>query len=205
MKLAAACERGDRVHDPDPNPDPDPDYTPPPGDPPVAVIDFSGGVRVFHQYGRAFVARQDVNQVVQDRKFVATVGPSGCGKTTCLHMTAGLERPTGGSLRVGSDLVRGPGPDRAVVFQAFALLPWRTVWDNVELGLISLGLDAAERQRHIGRYIDLMGLGGYERAHSHRWSGGKQQRVEIARAYVLEPKVLPMDEPVGALDAQTRG
>ena len=170
----------------------------------MAVIDFSGVERVFHQNGQAFVALRDINLVVQDREFVAIVGPSGCGKTTCMRMAAGLEHPTGGSVRVDGDLVRGPGPDRAVVFQAFALFPWKTVWDNVEFGLISLGVDAAERQRRITHYIGLMGLGGYERAYPHQLSGGMQQRVAIARAYVFDPKVLLMDEPVGALDAQTR-
>jgi NitT/TauT family transport system ATP-binding protein len=90
------------------------------------------------------------------------------------------------------------------VFQAFALFPWKTVWDNVEFGLISLGVDLAERKRRIEHYIGLMGLGGYEHAYPHQLSGGMQQRVAIARAYVLDPKVLLMDEPFGALDAQTR-
>ena len=100
--------------------------------------------------------------------------------------------------------VTRPGPDRAVVFQQFALFPWKTVWDNIEFGLRSIGVDAAERKRRIEQYIELMGLGGYERAFPHQLSGGMQQRVAIARAYVLDPKVLLMDEPFGALDAQTR-
>ena len=170
----------------------------------MATITFSGVERVFHQNGQAFVALKDVNLEVQDREFVAIVGPSGCGKTTCMRMAAGLEHPTGGSVSVDRELVTAPGPDRAVVFQAFALFPWKTVWDNVEFGLISLGVDTAERKRRIEHYIDLMGLAGYERAYPHQLSGGMQQRVAIARAYVLDPKVLLMDEPFGALDAQTR-
>ncbi len=170
----------------------------------MATINFSSVERVFHQNGKAFVALKDVNLVVQDREFVAIVGPSGCGKTTCLRMAAGLEHPTGGSVSVDSEIVTQPGPDRAVVFQAFALFPWKTVWDNVEFGLISLSVDAAERKRRIAHYIDLMGLRGYEQAYPHQLSGGMQQRVAIARAYVLDPKVLLMDEPFGALDAQTR-
>ena len=170
----------------------------------MASISFNGVERVFHQNGKNFVALKDVNLEVQDREFVAIVGPSGCGKTTCMRMAAGLEHPTGGSVSVDREIVRAPGPDRAVVFQAFALFPWKTVWDNVEFGLISLGVDAAERQRRIEHYIGLMGLAGYERAYPHQLSGGMQQRVAIARAYVLDPKVLLMDEPFGALDAQTR-
>jgi NitT/TauT family transport system ATP-binding protein len=119
-------------------------------------------------------------------------------------MAAGLEHPTGGEVRVAGEIVVAPGPDRAVVFQAFALFPWKTVWDNIEFGLHSLGVEAAERRRRIEQYIELMGLQGYERAYPHQLSGGMQQRVAIARAYVLDPKVLLMDEPFGALDAQTR-
>jgi NitT/TauT family transport system ATP-binding protein len=170
----------------------------------LANIQFNGVQRVFHQNGNAFVALKDMNLEVNDREFVAIVGPSGCGKTTCMRMAAGLEHPTGGSVSVDREIVRQPGPDRAVVFQAFALFPWKTVWDNVEFGLISLGIDDAERKRRIDHYIGLMGLGGYERAFPHQLSGGMQQRVAIARAYVLDPKVLLMDEPFGALDAQTR-
>jgi NitT/TauT family transport system ATP-binding protein len=170
----------------------------------VAVIEFKDVARVFHQNGKEFVALKDVNLQVQDREFVAIVGPSGCGKTTCMRMAAGLEHPSSGTVSVDKIVVTAPGPDRAVVFQAFALFPWKTVWDNVEFGLLSLGVDAAERKRRIKHYIGLMGLGGYEQAYPHQLSGGMQQRVAIARAYVLDPKVLLMDEPFGALDAQTR-
>ncbi len=170
----------------------------------MASITFRDVQRSFRQNGRDFVALKDVNLEVRDREFVAIVGPSGCGKTTCMRMAAGLEHPSAGSVSVDNEVVRAPGPDRAVVFQAFALFPWKTVWDNVEFGLVSLGVDAAERRRRIEHYIGLMGLGGYEQAFPHQLSGGMQQRVAIARAYVLDPKVLLMDEPFGALDAQTR-
>jgi NitT/TauT family transport system ATP-binding protein len=170
----------------------------------VAIIQFQNVQRVFSQNGKDFVALQGIDLEVKDREFVAIVGPSGCGKTTCLRMAAGLEHPTGGQVRVDGELVTRPGPDRAVVFQAFALFPWKTVWDNIEFGLFSLGVDAAERRRRIEQIITLMGLGGYEQAYPHQLSGGMQQRVAIARAYVLDPKVLLMDEPFGALDAQTR-
>ena len=170
----------------------------------MAIIRFNDVQRVFHQNGQDFVALKDVNLEVRDREFVAVVGPSGCGKTTCMRMAAGLEHPSSGVVSVDDEVVRAPGPDRAVVFQAFALFPWKTVWDNVEFGLISLGVDAAERRRRIEHYIGLMGLDGYAQAYPHQLSGGMQQRVAIARAYVLDPKVLLMDEPFGALDAQTR-
>ena len=170
----------------------------------MAIIQFNDVQRTFRQNGQDFVALKDVNLLVQDREFVAIVGPSGCGKTTCMRMAAGLEHPSSGSVRVDDVEVRQPGPDRAVVFQAFALFPWKTVWDNVEFGLLSLGIAADERQRRITHYMGLMGLTGYERAYPHQLSGGMQQRVAIARAYVLDPKVLLMDEPFGALDAQTR-
>ena len=170
----------------------------------MAIIRFDAVQRTFTQGGKDFVALKDIDFEVQDREFVAIVGPSGCGKTTCMRMAAGLEHPTGGHVYVDRDEVTKPGPDRAVVFQAFALFPWKTVWDNIEFGLVSLGIDAAERKRRIEQHIELMGLGGYEQAYPHQLSGGMQQRVAIARAYVLDPKVLLMDEPFGALDAQTR-
>jgi NitT/TauT family transport system ATP-binding protein len=170
----------------------------------MAIIEFKDVQRTFRQNGKEFVALKDVNLQVQDREFVAIVGPSGCGKTTCMRMAAGLEHPSAGTVSVDSEVVHAPGPDRAVVFQAFALFPWKTVWDNVEFGLISLGVAPVERKRRIEHYMGLMGLGGYEQAYPHQLSGGMQQRVAIARAYVLDPKVLLMDEPFGALDAQTR-
>ncbi|MDE2370681.1 MAG: ABC transporter ATP-binding protein [Burkholderiales bacterium] len=170
----------------------------------MAHISFRDVQRRFRRNGEEFIALDDVNLEVAEREFVAIVGPSGCGKTTCLRMAAGLEHPSRGSIRVGGQEVREPGPDRAVVFQAFALFPWKSVWDNVEFGLVSLGIAKEERRRRIEHYIELMGLAGYERAFPHQLSGGMQQRVAIARAYVLDPQVLLMDEPFGALDAQTR-
>jgi NitT/TauT family transport system ATP-binding protein len=119
-------------------------------------------------------------------------------------MAAGLEFPTAGSVRVGGKPVTGPGPDRSVVFQQFALFPWKTVADNIDFGLRAAGVVAQERGGRVARYIELMGLGGYESAFPHQLSGGMQQRVAIARSYVLDPAVLLMDEPFGALDAQTR-
>jgi NitT/TauT family transport system ATP-binding protein len=170
----------------------------------MASISFQAVERVFRQGGKEVVAVGGVSLEVADREFVAIVGPSGCGKTTCMRMAAGLEHPTRGSVSVDGVVVKGPGPDRAVVFQQFALFPWKTVEENIEFGLRSLSVEARTRKERVAHYIDLMGLTGYEQGYPHQLSGGMQQRVAIARAYVLDPKVLLMDEPFGALDAQTR-
>ena len=170
----------------------------------MATIQFQGVERTFHQGGKAFVALQGIELEVAEREFVAVVGPSGCGKTTCMRMAAGLEHPTGGRVLVDGVEVTAPGPDRAVVFQQFALFPWKTVAQNIVFGLKCKGMAEAERREHVERIIGVMGLQGYESAFPHQLSGGMQQRVAIARAYVLDPDVLLMDEPFGALDAQTR-
>jgi NitT/TauT family transport system ATP-binding protein len=166
------------------------------------VFDHVG--RRFYRDGQDFPALDDVSFEVRAREFVAIVGPSGCGKTTCLRLAAGLEFPTSGAVTVGGRTVTGPGPDRSVVFQQFALFPWKSVADNIDFGLRAAHVPAGERQARIARYIELMGLQGYESAFPHQLSGGMQQRVAIARSYVLDPDVLLMDEPFGALDAQTR-
>ncbi len=170
----------------------------------MSDIVFDGVSRVFKRDGREFPALEEVSFRVAEREFVTIVGPSGCGKTTCLRLAAGLEFPSAGTVAVGGKRVVGPGPDRAVVFQQFALFPWKTVFDNIEFGLRAKGVDAEERRREVARHIELMGLQGYESAYPHQLSGGMQQRVAIARSYVLGPDVLLMDEPFGALDAQTR-
>ena len=170
----------------------------------MSNIVFDRVGRKFRRDGRDFPALDEVSFEVRSKEFVAIVGPSGCGKTTCLRMAAGLEFPTSGSVTVGGKPVTGPGPDRSVVFQQFALFPWKTVSENIDFGLRAAHVSAAERRSRIERYISLMGLQGYETAFPHELSGGMQQRVAIARSYVLDPDVLLMDEPFGALDAQTR-
>ncbi len=170
----------------------------------MADIVFENVSRVFQRNGEDLLTLDGINLNIQDKEFVAVVGPSGCGKTTCMRMAAGLEFPTGGTVSVAGKDVRNPGPDRAVVFQQFALFPWKTVWENVDFGLRSKGLPAGERRDIIEHYLKLMNLTGYETAYPHQLSGGMQQRVAIARAYALDPGVLLMDEPFGALDAQTR-
>jgi NitT/TauT family transport system ATP-binding protein len=170
----------------------------------MSEIVFSGVGRMFRRDGKDVPALDGIDLKVSDREFVAIVGPSGCGKTTCLRMVAGLEFPTSGEVTVGGAAVRAPGPDRAVVFQQFALFPWKTVAQNIEFGLKSKGVANGARHETIARFVELMGLQGYENAFPHQLSGGMQQRVAIARAYALDPAVLLMDEPFGALDAQTR-
>ncbi len=160
--------------------------------------------RSFKRDGKEFLALDKVSFVCNEGEFVAVVGPSGCGKTTCMRMAAGLEFPSSGSVKVGGVEVKKPGPDRAVVFQQFALFPWKTVEENIRFGLTSLGVGRQEADERIASNLKLMNLEGYESAYPHQLSGGMQQRVAIARAYVLNPQVLLMDEPFGALDAQTR-
>ncbi|MEO3475730.1 ABC transporter ATP-binding protein [Roseomonas sp. CAU 1739] len=154
--------------------------------------------------GGAFVAISDVTLTVAEREFVAVVGPSGSGKTTLMRMAAGLDHPTSGCVRVGGKEVRAPGPDRAVVFQQFALFPWKTVRENIAFGLRCQGASRARQDEVVARYLKLMSMEGTEDRYPHQLSGGMQQRVAIARSYAIEPDVLLMDEPFGALDAQTR-
>lgn len=170
----------------------------------MSDIVFDRVARHFHRDGKDVPAIDDVSFEVRAKEFVAIVGPSGCGKTTCLRMAAGLEFPTSGSVTVGGRPVVSPGPDRSVVFQQFALFPWKTVTQNIDFGLRAAHVPVQERRSRVARYIELMGLQGYESAFPHQLSGGMQQRVAIARSYVLDPGVLLMDEPFGSLDAQTR-
>ena len=170
----------------------------------MSGIVFDQVSRVFVRGGESFQALTAIDLEVKDREFVAIVGPSGCGKTTLMRMVAGLEFPSGGSVRVNNVEITEPGPDRAVVFQSFALFPWKSIEENIGFGLKCKGLNADARAPVVQRYIELMGLAGYEKAYPHQLSGGMQQRVAIARSYALDPGVLLMDEPFGALDAQTR-
>jgi NitT/TauT family transport system ATP-binding protein len=170
----------------------------------MSQISFEHIRRTFRRGGEDLLALDDVSFEVKEREFVAIVGPSGCGKTTLLRLAAGLDFPSGGAVRVGNRPVSRPGPDRAVVFQQFALFPWKTVRANIGFGLKCKGIGAASRAGTVDRYIELMGLQGCETAYPHQLSGGMQQRVAIARSYALDPDVLLMDEPFGALDAQTR-
>jgi len=137
-------------------------------------------------------------------EFVCVLGPSGCGKTTLLRIIAGLEEPTGGAILLNNKEITGPGSDRGMVFQEFGLFPWRTVRKNIEFGLEIRKVEKEERRKISDKYIDLVGLKGFENSHPYELSGGMKQRVGIARALANDPEILLMDEPFGALDAQTR-
>ena len=154
--------------------------------------------------GTEVVALGGVNLQIMDGEFLAIVGPSGCGKTTFLSVVDGLIAATSGRILVDGEVVTRPGPDRAVVFQDASLLPWRTVLANVCYGLECLGVRTREARDRAQQFISLVGLAGFEQHYPHELSGGMQQRVNLARALVVDPKILLMDEPFASLDAQTR-
>jgi NitT/TauT family transport system ATP-binding protein len=147
---------------------------------------------------------EDISFHVGDGEFVSVIGASGCGKSTLLSIAAGLSRPTGGSIYIDDRQISGPGLDRGIVFQEFALFPWLTVLGNIAFGLKAKGLSRPERVQVAMKYVRLVGLEGFEKYYPHRLSGGMRQRVGLARALAIEPAALLMDEPFGALDAQTR-
>ncbi len=151
-----------------------------------------------------FLAVSDVNLEIADGEFVCLLGPSGCGKTTILRLAAGLDAPTEGELFLDSKKIEGVNDECGFVFQEYVLFPWRTVKGNIEFGPEMKGIRKEERERIAQHYIDLVGLKGFENNYPHELSGGMKQRVGIARAYANSPKLLLMDEPFGALDAQTR-
>ena len=153
---------------------------------------------------RQVTAIRDISLTVDAGDFVSVVGPSGCGKTTMLNTIAGFLAPTAGRIRVDDRVVSGPGPDRGVVFQSFALFPWRTVLDNVAFGPKMRGVPKAKRHEIAREYLALAGLSHAAERYPNELSGGMQQRVGVVRALANEPDVLLMDEPFAAVDAQTR-
>ncbi|MGY2046575.1 ABC transporter ATP-binding protein [Methylobacterium sp. JK268] len=159
-------------------------------------------------HGRPTLVLDDVSLAVAAGEFVCVVGPSGCGKSTILNLIAGLETPSAGTVEKDGVPVTGPGPDRGVMFQDYALYPWQTVEENVGFGLNhgtpGAGLTRAERRERIADVIDLVSLRGAEGKYPHQLSGGMRQRVALARLLANGPDILLMDEPLGALDAQTR-
>lgn len=152
----------------------------------------------------SFLAVDHINLTVTDGEFVAIVGPSGCGKSSLLFMTNGITRRSSGTILLGDEVVTRPSPTRALVFQEFALLPWRSILRNVEFGLELMGVGKAERTEIARENLSLVGLANFAHHLPHQLSGGMRQRVGIARALSVKPDVLLMDEPFGALDAQTR-
>ena len=164
---------------------------------------------VSHMYrpprGRAVLALDDVSLEVGNREFVALLGPSGCGKSTLLYLIGGFLPVEAGSILVDGKPVTEPGPDRGIVFQHFALFPWKTVRGNILYGLERQGMPKEEREKRAMDFIELVGLAGFEDSYPSQLSGGMKQRTAIARTLAFDPKILLMDEPFGALDAQTRG
>ncbi len=150
------------------------------------------------------VAVDGIDLDVAGDEFLTVLGPSGCGKTTLLNIIAGFEAATGGDLRLDGEPIRGPGPDRGVVFQEYALFPWLSVEQNIEFGLRERGLRRRERRSQTQRQIASMGLIGFEKRYPQQLSGGMRQRVALGRVLINDPKILLMDEPFAALDAQTR-
>jgi len=167
-------------------------------------IVFSNVTRRFDLAGDVFVALDRFSLDVADGEFVTVVGPSGCGKSTALNIAAGLLAPSEGEVLIDGKGVDGPGPERGMIFQQYALFPWLTVRQNVEFGLRIKGEPAARRRETAEHFIDLVGLGHFADALPKMLSGGMKQRCAIARAYAVNPSVLLMDEPFGALDALTR-
>jgi len=158
--------------------------------------------------GKETIAVEDVTLDVTQGEFLVLVGPSGCGKTTVLTMLAGLQLATSGQVLFDDRPITAPGPERGVMFQDYALFPWCTVWGNIEFGLrhgpAGAGMNTEARAQRVRHYIELVGLTGSEEKYPHQLSGGMRQRVALARLMANEPAVLLMDEPLAALDAQTR-
>ncbi|MEM8612148.1 MAG: ABC transporter ATP-binding protein [Cyanobacteria bacterium P01_H01_bin.105] len=156
---------------------------------------------------RDFVAIEDISLDIEPNTFVSIIGPSGCGKSTLLNMVAGLSDVTYGEILLNGLPIQGPGPDRGMVFQNYALMPWMTVEENIRFAVETVypKLSAKQLTRNIKEQIQLVGLEGAEKKHPHELSGGMRQRVGIARALAIDPQILLMDEPFGALDALTRG
>jgi NitT/TauT family transport system ATP-binding protein len=170
---------------------------------PVA-LSVRGLTKRFESNKGIVTALENVNFDVHKREFLCVIGPSGCGKSTLVRILAGLETASEGELRVYDQPVAGPGPDRGMVFQGYTLFPWLTVKENVMFGPRVAGVSAFTAESEAREWIELVGLSKFENSYPHQLSGGMKQRVAIARALANQPRVLFMDEPFGALDAQTR-
>ncbi|MGB2728074.1 MAG: ABC transporter ATP-binding protein [Halobacteriota archaeon] len=167
-------------------------------------LELRNVMRVFNSEEGKIKALEDINLNVKPNEFLCIIGPSGCGKTTLLRLIAGLDHPNSGEIILDGKEVKEPSPDRGMVFQEFSLFPWRTVIKNVTFGLEILGIDKEEQYRIAEKYIELVGLKGFENCYPYELSGGMKQRVAIARALAMDPSILLMDEPFGSVDAQTR-
>jgi NitT/TauT family transport system ATP-binding protein len=170
----------------------------------MALLEIRGVSKRFISDGKELEVLREVSLSIEAGEFICILGPSGCGKTTLLRIVAGLEAPSDGAAYLDQRLITSPGPERGMVFQEYSLFPWRTVLDNVAFGPELKGLSKEERYQKSRQYIRMVGLEKFEKRYPHELSGGMKQRVAIARALVNDPRALLMDEPFGALDAQTR-
>lgn len=170
----------------------------------MAKLEAKNIVKFFEHDGMQLKALGGINLTVDDGDFVCLVGPSGCGKSTFLRIAAGLQKPDEGQILLDNRPINGTGPDRILVFQEGALFPWLKVRDNVEFGLKIAGIPESERHQISDRYLEMMQLTKFANSYTYQLSTGMKQRVSIARALVMDPAVLLMDEPFAALDAQTR-
>lgn len=167
-------------------------------------IEVKDACKNYVQDGREFTALDHVSLDIEKGEFICLLGPSGCGKSTLLNALAGFEKVNNGSVKIDGKEVTAPSINNITIFQNYGLLPWRNVLKNVELGLESKKVPKEEREKTAKKYLDLVGLSGYEERHPKQLSGGQQQRVAIARGLAVDPDIIFMDEPFGALDAITR-
>ncbi|MBE6874001.1 MAG: ABC transporter ATP-binding protein [Ruminococcus albus] len=167
-------------------------------------IEVKDACKNYVQDGREFTALDHVSLDIEKGEFICLLGPSGCGKSTLLNALAGFEKVNSGSVKIDGREVTAPSINNITIFQNYGLLPWRNVLKNVELGLESKKVPKEEREKTAKKYLDLVGLSGYEERHPKQLSGGQQQRVAIARGLAVDPDIIFMDEPFGALDAITR-
>jgi NitT/TauT family transport system ATP-binding protein len=168
------------------------------------ILEVKGLGKEFETPKGTVTALKDINFKTHKREFVCVIGPSGCGKSTLIRILAGLETPSSGQMLLDGKEVHGPGPDRGMVFQGYTLFPWLTVKKNVMFGLQMSGHTNETSEEEALQWIDLVGLSKFAESYPHQLSGGMKQRVAIARALANQPRILLMDEPFGALDAQTR-
>jgi NitT/TauT family transport system ATP-binding protein len=168
------------------------------------ILEVRGLGRSFESEAGTVRALHDIDFSAHRRELLCLIGPSGCGKSTLVRVLAGLDEPTAGDVLLDGKPVRGPGPDRGMVFQAYTLFPWRTVLENVMFGLEVAGKHEASAADEAMEWIEIVGLRGFAHAYPHELSGGMKQRVAIARALANRPRIMLMDEPFAALDAQTR-